>query len=197
MMGDLWAHLPTLHWVLSSFLKYILLIMLLQWPPFSPLYSPFDLHPPILQCLPHLSSCPWVIHISSLKSLVPIPFLPLPFYFMPTNYATYSLYLFPSSLPSPPYRKPSMWHPFLWFCSCSSCLLSFCFHCFSFCQVHLLMVVSLLSFYCSYFWSSLISYISPFNISYNKDLVMTNSLNLTLSGKHFICPSILNDSFAG
>ena len=26
---------------------------------------------------------------------------------------------------------------------------------------------------------------------------MTNSLNLTLSGKHFICPSILNDSFAG
>ena len=24
-----------------------------------------------------------------------------------------------------------------------------------------------------------------------------NSFNLTLSGKHFICPSILNDSFAG
>ena len=27
--------------------------------------------------------------------------------------------------------------------------------------------------------------------------VMMNSFNLTLSGKHFICPSILNDSFAG
>ena len=26
---------------------------------------------------------------------------------------------------------------------------------------------------------------------------MTNSFNLTLSEKHFICPSILNDSFAG
>ena len=26
---------------------------------------------------------------------------------------------------------------------------------------------------------------------------MLNSFNLTLSGKHFICPSILNDSFAG
>ena len=26
---------------------------------------------------------------------------------------------------------------------------------------------------------------------------MMNSLNLTLSEKHFICPSILNDSFAG
>ena len=39
--------------------------------------------------------------------------------------------------------------------------------------------------------------ISPFNISYNKDLVMMNSFNFTLSGKHFICPSILSDSFAG
>ena len=27
--------------------------------------------------------------------------------------------------------------------------------------------------------------------------MMMNSFNLTLSGKHFICPSILNDSFAG
>ena len=36
-----------------------------------------------------------------------------------------------------------------------------------------------------------------FNISYNKGLVMMNSLNLTFSEKHFICPSILNYSFAG
>ena len=34
-------------------------------------------------------------------------------------------------------------------------------------------------------------------MEYNKGLVMMNSFNLTLSGKHFICPSILNDSFAG
>ena len=39
--------------------------------------------------------------------------------------------------------------------------------------------------------------INLFNISYNKGLVMMNSFNLTLSGKHFICPSILHDSFAG
>ena len=39
--------------------------------------------------------------------------------------------------------------------------------------------------------------ISPFNISYKMGLVMMNTFNLTLSGKHFICPSILNDSFAG
>ena len=40
-------------------------------------------------------------------------------------------------------------------------------------------------------------YIRPFNISYNSGLVMMNSFRFTLSGKHFICPSILNDSFAG
>ena len=34
-------------------------------------------------------------------------------------------------------------------------------------------------------------------MSYNKGLVVMNSFNLTLSVKHFICPSILNDSFAG
>ena len=39
--------------------------------------------------------------------------------------------------------------------------------------------------------------ISPFNISYSKGLVMMNSFKLTLSGKYFICPSILNDSFDG
>ena len=38
---------------------------------------------------------------------------------------------------------------------------------------------------------------SPFNISWNNGLVMMNSFSFTLSGKHFICPSILNDSFAG
>ena len=52
-----------------------------------------------------------------------------------------------------------------------------------------------LSFYCSYFLSS-VSQINPFNISYNKGLVMINSFSFTVSGKHFICPSILNDSFA-
>ena len=46
-----------------------------------------------------LSSCPWVMHISSLASPFPILFLTSP-YFVPTNYASYSLYLFPNS-PSP------------------------------------------------------------------------------------------------
>ena len=59
--------------------------------------------------------------------------------------------------------------------------------------VQLLIVMSLLLFYCSQF---LIFYFLD-NISYNKGLVMMNSFNSTLSEKHFICPSILNDSFAG
>ena len=45
--------------------------------------------------------------------------------------------------------------------------------------------------------SSSSSQISPFNISCNKGLVMMNSFSFTLSGKHFICPQIVNDSFAG
>ena len=43
----------------------------------------------------------------------------------------YSFPNFSPVIPPPPYWKPSMWCPFLWFCSCSS-LLSFCFYCFLF-----------------------------------------------------------------
>ncbi|XP_053512887.1 galectin-9-like isoform X4 [Artibeus jamaicensis] len=39
--------------------------------------------------------------------------------------------------------------------------------------------------------------INSFNISYNNGLVMMTSFNLTLSGEHLSCPSILNDSLAG
>ena len=41
------------------------------------------------------------------------------------------------------------------------------------------------------------SYILPFNISYNNGLVIMNSFHFTLSGNHFICPSILNYNFDG
>ena len=62
----------------------------------------FPLHPahPLPPTFPPpFSSCPWVIHISSLASTFPILFLTSP-YFLPTIYATYSLYLSPLS-PSP------------------------------------------------------------------------------------------------
>ena len=67
---------------------------------FSPL-PPYALHTPshhhtITPSFPHLSSCPWVIHISSLASPFPTLFLPSPCLF-----STYHLcYLF--SVPFPP-----------------------------------------------------------------------------------------------
>ena len=48
--------------------------------PIFPLYPPSTLHPPTLQH-PTLSSCPWIVHISSLSSLFPILFLISPYLF--------------------------------------------------------------------------------------------------------------------
>ena len=60
---------------------------------FFPLYSPLPWDPlPIAS--PPVSSCLWVIHISSLAPPFPILFLPPPVSFVPTNYASYSLYFF-------------------------------------------------------------------------------------------------------
>ena len=78
------------------FLKYILLIMLLQLSHFFPLYSPLP-HTLLPPAFPHLSSCLWVIHISCLASPFPILFLP-----SPCLICTYHLcYLFP--VPFPPF----------------------------------------------------------------------------------------------
>ena len=84
------------------FLKKIyLLIMLLQlshFPPFTPLHPAHPLPP----TFPLYSSCPWVIHISSLASTFPILILTSHTCFVPTSYATYSLYLFTHSPPPLP-----------------------------------------------------------------------------------------------
>ena len=69
-----------------------MLLQLSHFPPFVPCFPAHPL-PPIF--LP-FSSCPWVIHISSLASTFPILFLPSPCLF-----STYHLcYLF--SVPFPP-----------------------------------------------------------------------------------------------
>ena len=101
-----------------------------SFPNFSPFVPPSALHPQTLQHPPHLSSCPWLVHISSLTSLFPIPFLTFLHLFY--DYQLCFLFPVPSSpyfSPSPPapHWKPSIWCPFLWFCSCSSCLLRFFF----------------------------------------------------------------------
>ena len=118
---------------LSFCTKWIVFLSIFYWlcyysyPSFSPL-SPLC-PAPQPSSIPPLSSCPWVVHISS---LFPIPFLISPYLFMTTNYVSSSLYISPQSSRSPPRWNPSVWYPFLWFCSCSGGLLSFCFHCFSF-----------------------------------------------------------------
>ena len=83
--------------------KYILLIMLLQFSQFSsfnPL-CPAPSNPPAF--LP-FSSCSWVLHISSLTSLFPVPFLTSPHLF----YAYQLCFLFP--VPFPTYSPPSPPH---------------------------------------------------------------------------------------
>ena len=85
---------------LSYFLS-IFLIMLLQLPHFSPHY-PLIQYPQSLHYPPLLSSCLWVIHVSSFTSPFPILLL-ISSYFVPTSYAAYSLYLFPHS---PPHLLP-------------------------------------------------------------------------------------------
>ena len=167
--------------------------MILQFSHFFLPFIPLHLAHPLPPTFPHLSSCPWVIHISSLASPFPILFLTSPCLF----WSYHLCFLFP--VPFPPFSSSPSPLITLHVISvsvilvCSSCLLSLFLFLF---QVWLLIAVSLLSFQCSYFLFSF-SQISPFNISYNKGLVMMNCFNLTLPGKHFICPSILNDSFAG
>ena len=128
------------------FLKNILLIMLLQLYHFCLPLSSSALYPTSLRhSSSPLSSCPWVVRISSLAS----PFLTL-FLTSPCAFRTYHLcFLFPVPfLPlSPshfPAENPPSDHHF-----CDSvpvlvvCLVCFCF------GVQLLIDVSLLSFYCS------------------------------------------------
>ena len=76
--------------------------MLLQFSQIFPFLYPTLL--PVLPCSsipPHLSSCPWVVHVSSLASLFPMLFLTRPRLFIPTGYASYSLCLPLTILPLP------------------------------------------------------------------------------------------------
>ena len=107
--------------------KIYLLIMLLQlshFPPFTPLHPAHPLPP----TFPPYSSCPWVIHVSSLASPFPILYLPSP-YFLTTIYATYSLYLPPFSPSHSPVDNPPCE---LHFCG-SVPVLVVCLVCFCFC----------------------------------------------------------------
>ena len=119
--------MPPRHHFLFLFLIYLLL-MLLQLSQFCPFT---ELHPahPIPPIFPPNSSCPWVIHISSLASTCPTLFLPSPCLF-----STYHLcYLFSVSFPPlSPSQSPIDDPPCdLHFCGSVSvlvvCLVFFCF----------------------------------------------------------------------
>ena len=93
-------------------------------------------------------------------------------------------------------QHPSIWQPSkcslynYWFYFCSACLFYFVSFLGS-----IIDNIYLLPFYCSYFLFS--SLRRSFNISYNIGLVMMYSFSLLLSGKLFIGPSIIHDTFAG
>ena len=166
--------------------------MLLQLSHFFLPFIPLHPAPSFPLAFPLLSSCPWVIHISSLASPFPILLLT-----SPCLCCTYHLcFLFPVPFPS---FSPAADNPpgDLHFCDSVPvlvvCLVHFCF-CFRFGCWWLWVCCH---FAVHSFDLLLFLRLSPFNILYTKVLVMMNSFNLTLSGRHFICPSILNDSFAG
>ena len=146
----------TLFCLLTSFyFKYILLIMLVQLSHFFP-FIPLCHAPPIPPALPHLSSCPWVVHISSLTSPFPILFLTSPCLFC--TYQLCFLFLVPflpfSSLTLPADNLLCD----LYFCeSVPLSLIGWICFCFCFVFVFLALVVDsceFVAFYLSYFWSS-------------------------------------------
>ena len=127
------------------FLRYILLIILLQLSWFFLLCPSPHRTPHSLRQFPHHCSCPWVMRISSLATPFPILCFTSPWLFC--NY----LFILPSPLtssPIPPHPSP-IWQPsklYPWFCLCS-CLLSLFFN-FNCCYI------CILAIYCSKFWSS-------------------------------------------
>ena len=101
--------------------------MLLQFSQIFPFLYPTLL--PVLPCSsipPHLSSCPWVVHVSSLASLFPILFLTSPHLFYACQLCFLFTVPFPATFfPSPSPLKTLHVIPISLFCSCSICLLSF------------------------------------------------------------------------
>ena len=108
----------------SNILKDILLIMLFQVSQFS-LFASLHLVPPFPPAISSLSSCPWVMHISSLASPFPILFLILSCLF-----CTYHL-CFLTSIPFPLFSPFPIDNPPYDLCIYDSVpVLVFCLVCF-------------------------------------------------------------------
>ena len=127
-------HLRYLHVFISFFFYFLSIFYWLCYyscPNFFLPFIPLCPAPTSPSYIPSpLGSCPWVVHI---RSLAP----PILLLTSPCLFCAYQLcFLFPihfppfSPIPLPADNPLCDWSPFLWFCSCSSCLFSFYF-CFS------------------------------------------------------------------
>ena len=111
----------------NCFFKYILFIMLLQ---LSHFFLPFI---PLCPALPYQHSTPSFMSMGHACKFFGFSIsytvlnLPLSILYLPSMLLIPCTFSLLYSSPPSPHWKPSMWSPFLWFCSCSSCFLSFCF----------------------------------------------------------------------
>ena len=71
------------NFILNIFIDYVITVL----PIF--LLCPHTPSNQLPSSSPSLSSCPWVVHISTLASPFPILFLTSPVYFVPTKYASF------------------------------------------------------------------------------------------------------------
>ena len=127
--------------------------------------------------------------VSSLASPFPILFLTSPCLFCSYQLCFLIPAPFPpfSPVPFPADNPPNDLHTYDSISILFVCLVCFLDSVVDSCEfVAILMFIVLILFF-----------LSPFDISCNSGLVMMNSFSFTLFGKHYMCPSILNDSFSG
>ena len=115
-------------WEFIYFLNLFYLLCYYSCPIFSFPLSPSIQHLPLPSAFPYLSSCPWVVHVSSLASPFPILFLTSPCLF--STYHLCCLFPFPTfySHPLPADNPPCDLHFYD-----SIPVLVVCLVCFLFC----------------------------------------------------------------
>ena len=173
--------LPSLFSYALSFKLYFIdyaITIILIFPPLPALHQV----PPLLQVIPHLCWCPWVMHIRSLATPFPIMYFTSPWLFCNYLFVLHPL----TSSSSPLHIPPSGNHQNTLCIHDSVSLLLVCLVCFLESTVNTFVFFAILLFIVLIFFFLT----SPFNISYNNGLVMMNSYSVFLSGKIFISPSI-------
>ena len=145
--------------------------------------------PHSLRQSPDHCSCPWVMRVSSLAT----PFLYCTLHLHSYCITTYLYFFIFSPLHPFPYMPPPSGNHQNALCIHNSVsVFLVCLVCFLDSIVDRYVFIAIL-----FIVLTLFLFLSPFNISYNNGLVMMNSFSFLVYWKLFICPSVLNDSFAG